>query len=277
MINYSLSSDIDDEKILNDVISKMHCGEKRTVFEKCKNYILSDYKTYKESAGKLHLIKPDSRISAESGQHLKDAYKSNPIDLLRLKIQIKKSLPPALKARCPYCMISAHNTFDHYFSKDLYPEYAIFSYNLIPSCSECNSLKGTLLFDENGERLFLHFLFDEIPEYPFLKYELCVENKRIVLKKISLVFSENGATKSQIINHFSKLHIIPRLMDEYDVLASTIIDEFKNTGKGKEEIKQLVSRRLSALEKNYGKNYWEACFLRAIKDNREVVEFLAEA
>jgi hypothetical protein len=74
------------------------------------------------------------------------------------------------KARiCPYCnhayafTVQGDNgdfrpTLDHFYLKDEYPHLALTLYNLVPSCSSCNSsLKGTLDF---FERPHLHPLFD---------------------------------------------------------------------------------------------------------------------
>ena len=51
---------------------------------------------------------------------------------------------------CPYCNRNFINSrkkesgvqFDHFFSKDLYPVFALSLYNLIPSCSVCNHKKS---------------------------------------------------------------------------------------------------------------------------------------
>ncbi|MDM3390918.1 hypothetical protein OGV29_19280 [Citrobacter sp. Cb013] len=71
---------------------------------------------------------------------------------------------------CPYCNQSYaftvrtpekefRPTLDHFFPKESYPHLALSLYNLVPSCSICNSsLKGRINFSKTPH---LHPLFDE--------------------------------------------------------------------------------------------------------------------
>jgi len=40
---------------------------------------------------------------------------------------------------CPYCGLQKNVTVDHYLPKEHFPQYAFFSLNLVPSCSDCQS------------------------------------------------------------------------------------------------------------------------------------------
>ncbi|WP_157646331.1 hypothetical protein [Burkholderia ubonensis] len=64
---------------------------------------------------------------------------------------------------CAMCGSLKAGTLDHVFPKDVYPELAIFSRNLVPAC-DCNSKRGTRYRgEENGERT-LHPYFDDVLE-----------------------------------------------------------------------------------------------------------------
>ena len=276
MINYSLdSSRVHDTIVLENIISQMQ-KTKKEILSTHKNFILEDYEVYKANAGTLDKIKPDQRITTKCGEYLSKTYDSSPRDLGELKRTIKDSLPAVLRAKCPFCMISKHNTFDHYLGKGTYPEYSLFSYNLIPACSECNSKKSTKLLDEHGNRLFLHFIYDEIPDYPFLVYKLSVKNGRIVLDKIVLDFPENESRAALIKNHFSELNLFERLADEFDVMASTIQSEYEGIESTPGGIKKALRKRMRSLEENCGINYWETCFLRAIINSQEILALLGD-
>jgi len=41
---------------------------------------------------------------------------------------------------CPYCEISEITSLDHVLPKSSFPQYSIFSQNLVPSCTRCNSM-----------------------------------------------------------------------------------------------------------------------------------------
>ena len=65
------------------------------------------------------------------------------------------------------------STLDHYLPKEQNPQFAIFSENLVPACSRCNTLKRDKIVDEGiGVRLFLHPYFDNIPISNFLSVNI---------------------------------------------------------------------------------------------------------
>ena len=41
-------------------------------------------------------------------------------------------------AKCPYCLLNTPNTLDHYFDKSDYPDYSVYTPNLVPCCSIFN-------------------------------------------------------------------------------------------------------------------------------------------
>lgn len=60
---------------------------------------------------------------------------------------------------CPMCGSLHSGTLDHYLSKNTYPEYAVFSKNLVPAC-KCNSKRGEKLRGANAKQRILHPYFD---------------------------------------------------------------------------------------------------------------------
>ena len=64
---------------------------------------------------------------------------------------------------CAMCGGRRVSSLDHVFPKHAYPEYALFSANLVPAC-QCNTRRGTTSYGGNpGERV-LHPYFDVILE-----------------------------------------------------------------------------------------------------------------
>ena len=63
---------------------------------------------------------------------------------------------------CPMCGSSHAGTLDHILPKEDFPEWAVFSWNLVPAC-ECNINRGRTLVGNraNNERI-LHPYFDTI-------------------------------------------------------------------------------------------------------------------
>lgn len=274
MINYCVSKEIDDKSVLEEVIKRKHEPEKSKL-KKYESYIKEDYDNYQKKSKKLEKINADKRISEEAKEILIKTYDNNPKALQEAKTKIKSNLPQILKAKCPYCMISAHSTFDHYLDKSDYPEFSLLSLNLIPACAECNSLKQSLKCDSSGNRLFVNFIFDKLPSYPFLKYDIDIEGGEIVLKRIYLEFQDKKSINKIIMNHFDKLDLINRLKDQFDVEMSTLVDECNENKSEKDEIEKLLKNKLYSWEKNKGVNNWETCFLRAIVGNERILSFLS--
>lgn len=275
MLTYCFNNEIDDKAVLEEIIRRKHEPGKSQL-KKCQGAVLADYELYQNEADNLQRITPDVRISKDSKDVLINTYESSPKALQESKKKIKDSLPAILKAKCPYCMISAHSTFDHYLDKSEYPEYSLLSKNLIPSCAECNTKKGIKICDDDGKRMFVHFAFDKLPQYPFLKYDIDVDDGKIVLKKIYLSFQENEPINAVIRNHYQKLKLFERLKNQFDVEISTIIAEFHEYGMDKKDTVTLLTKRMQASEKTKGINSWETCILRAIVANDDVLSFLSK-
>jgi hypothetical protein len=85
---------------------------------------------------------------------------------LRARYKSGDELPKFIKDRlhrlqglaaCPYCGLQKNVTTDHYLPKQYFPQYAVFSPNLVPACTDCqmNGAKGEWFpgaSDKKGER-----------------------------------------------------------------------------------------------------------------------------
>jgi hypothetical protein len=68
---------------------------------------------------------------------------------------------------CPVCGGTTTGTLDHYLPRDVYPEFSIFSLNLVPACPHCNSgSKGTTVKGASYGERFLHPYFDDLANGP---------------------------------------------------------------------------------------------------------------
>ncbi|MEE4098637.1 hypothetical protein [Pseudomonas viridiflava] len=64
-----------------------------------------------------------------------------------------------LLGSCPMCGNSALGTVEHYLPKTPFPEFSVFSLNLVPSCSSCNQKRGSKHASGVAHQL-LHPIFD---------------------------------------------------------------------------------------------------------------------
>ncbi|MBY3297647.1 HNH endonuclease [Rhizobium laguerreae] len=68
---------------------------------------------------------------------------------------------------CPMCGSPMTGSLDHYLPKEDYPEFSIYSKNLVPACPACNSgTKGVTYCGKVPSERFLHPYFDKIASGP---------------------------------------------------------------------------------------------------------------
>lgn len=163
---------------------------------------------------------------------------------------------------CPYCTINSANTTEHILPKDVYPEYAVNVFNLIPSCSECNSFKGEKIFDQNGKIFTINFYTDTLPDIRYLfaritsieggvQFEYCLENRNGV----------DANLYALIERHFQRFHLIDRYFYKAVQELPNIVNYFKFEEIACEadydKAARKIIRKTDEDAKAYGKNHWK--------------------
>lgn len=159
--------------------------------------IKSAYKSYIIEKGSP-LIKP-LEISEAQKESLKTAYKSKPkgagLDWIQgLYINGLKS--------CPFCGGDGARTIEHYLPKECYPEFSVFSPNLMPSCGTCNQKRNEQNSYGAPIKLF-HPYFDKkiLPKvkiYTNVSINLGIPTFRIAYEKQNLSEEEMGRIEHHI-------------------------------------------------------------------------------
>lgn len=119
-----------------------------------ENDILMAYKEYIKTCGRPNLTNYN-KLGAPLEAALKYYYENPPqshkeIDLMRSK---------SVNSLCPMCGSMHRGSLDHILPKAIYPEFSLFTRNLVPAC-KCNQSKG-VTSATNGSRI-LHPYYDEI-------------------------------------------------------------------------------------------------------------------
>lgn len=139
-----------------------------------------------------------------------------------LKELIISSQTPFYQNKCAYCGIGGIDSMDHYVPKEKYPEYSVHPFNLVPSCSKCNSKKSDLFIKNNCREIFNPY---------------CDKEERQVLK---LTFNQGNSPKSITFKidfrhniykeHIARLEIIKKYESEainiFSNLTGMLISEF---------------------------------------------------
>lgn len=223
--------------------------------------ILSDYRKYiaHAAAGTLTLYGASVYTPPNSG-YLLSCY-SDIVPVNSLKTDIRNHQPSSIRFICQYCMIrDSGDSFDHYLPKGQYPEFAVLSNNLVPSCSRCNSIKSNVWFDPAGNRNILHFYYDVIPTVPFLT---CTLSWRRGTELIRFQLQRPAGVPNSLYRiierHFERLGLIK----EYEERSNTEITNTNNIltgfaiGTPLADVRASLLRQVAADMVSYGCNYWK--------------------
>lgn len=146
---FSHVNPIDDLKNLNSLTNGY--GDLHGTYAK----IEKAYKGYVVTSGSPHLKAIGLSTTQQNCLHAAytNAAKKFGLDWIPL-------LRSELLGSCPMCGNSALGTVEHYLPKTPFPEFSVFSLNLVPSCSSCNQKRGSK--HANGvKHQLLHPIFDE--------------------------------------------------------------------------------------------------------------------
>jgi 5-methylcytosine-specific restriction endonuclease McrA len=261
-----------DRVILSNIVDNKH-EPARTCLLNVYDTILGDYLKYYKNRYNLERLTADITINTDASKYLKDAYKSGK-EIDSVKAKIMEIMPPAIKEKCPYCMLSEPGTFDHYVGKERFPEYSVLSKNLVPCCSKCNSKKGKKFLAENGKSIFISFYFDDLPQNSFLMVELDIDGDIPYIKNM-YTNSNSGKDIDEIIKtHFDELGLFERYMNPMSNKLSLLIAKIEGSKQVRDEISEIIENEITALEKIYGASYWECSLYRAVICNEDIMDYL---
>lgn len=263
---------IDNIKLWDEIVSKKR-GIRKEKLLQCRQQVLDRYTFYQSHYESLEEIVPlDASFWENIKEDLQSCYGNNVAFDGARKILLSSVF------KCPYCLLNRPNTLDHYFDKSDYPEYSVFTPNLIPCCSECNSLKGTSLFDHIQQRQFIHFYLDDIPEYQYLFVRFIINSPESIPQiSVYLQFQENEPFEQQIKNHFSRLNLLRKYRDAIIDRLPVVLQEIeiaKNEGMTLNQVQGILYVRYQALAKTYKNNYWETCMYEGLLSSEEALETL---
>lgn len=199
----------------------------------------------------------------------------NNITLNNLKTDITLKQELYYQAKCPYCGINSHGSFDHYLPKEDYPDFSVLAVNLIPCCEKCNSKKGKRWKDDVGNRLFLNYYYDLLSEEKYLYAYLSYDSTNVApTVSFDVVYNEKIKIELfEIINsHYEKLELCQRFESHANDEISNFFLETQlaaKEGVNLEHQKQSLARKIKILTSRAGKNNWLVAIYEAIYESKE--------
>jgi len=179
----------------------------------------------------------------------------------------------ARNGECPMCGYAQAASLDHYLPKSLYPEYSIFSVNLVPACPTCNLIKGNLCSQHPDER-FLHPYYDKPPDEVLLFAEIYVADKVAVNYRVA-----STATNEQVLRryafHLEKLGLLTtyRRAANVELYDRAITFQELHAAGGRELVARSLQREARGLAQRRGCNDWKTALYQALSMHEPFLDY----
>ncbi|MBK1664473.1 hypothetical protein CKO38_06200 [Rhodospirillum rubrum] len=259
--------DVDDTKVFDEITAAKR-GQRRVRLTAARPAVLEAYERYDDATPEVGNL-AHAVLTAPQEEALNHAFNVETAPMTEMRRSILKRISVA---RCPFCGISESSTLDHYLPKEQYPEFSVFSPNLVPCCSPCNTRKrDKILDDETDVRLFVHPHFDQIPTTLFLAADVDLRADAIVLSfRVTRPAGMALATFQSLQSHFRLLDLADRyrrmalehLGGQYRALKRAY-----GPGEDADRVESELALTAEDFEKRYGENYWLAVLYRTLSFN----------
>ncbi|KRT15937.1 hypothetical protein ASU31_10525 [Pedobacter ginsenosidimutans] len=199
----------------------------------------------------------------DDSNHLRTCYTGKTIARGKLLKRIVENQTVEFQHFCAYCLSHTRYTIDHYIPKEDHPAYSIMPRNLLPCCARCNGIKGQTWLD-NGERVFIHFYNDILPNLVFIQGHLSYFRN---LPTIIFTLQQPAGLANDhfrlISEHFTRLGLLQLYKNGINLLISDIKHDVNNVrAMGMEptveQIKSLLVQKSTNFKNGYGPNFWKA-------------------
>ena len=203
-----IPSQLDPWEVFKDIVLAKNLDRSsrlKAIFDSIRNC----YENYNQNKYELSKIAMNTFNNSER-EDLEHCYngKTQPLD--RLLASIKMAQPTEIRNKCQYCGIDSPNTFDHYLPISWFPEFAVYSLNLLPCCATCNGKKLNA-FLLNNERQIVNLYFDSLPIVQYLYVNINYHyDEPVAIYHLQQSSDISAQTFRLIETHYSRLDLLSR-------------------------------------------------------------------
>lgn len=278
-------ADLEPKAFLQDIIqTKKEANNKR--LNKMKSDLEMRYDEYvkKADSNKLHLLSEkwhyDKNAKESDGYFLYHQYDNSKASMSDLRAKIIEANNGEVVLKCPICELRDATDLDHYVPRQLFPEYSIHSFNLIPTCHECNNIKSAKWCEQN-KRLIFNAYYDTPTNEALFDVTVKKENK-LLRMILSLKSFENPKEDTRIaLATIENLDLMPYVNQKINEKFSKKLRELitrkkhskKDVGVFLKEEREIMEDSITEID---DVNNWDRIVLQTIKDNPIVEEWLKE-
>lgn len=159
---------------------------------------------------------------------------------------------------CPYCGFGEISEIDHFLPSSRYPEFSIFTYNLVPACHRCNNLKRTV-----GGVSF-HPYYDLVIVNEFLKSRvLRVPRSNLYKATFSIDISLLTAAEADFV---SQLYRQLDLLKRYGDISTNYIERLRvdYAKLNNYFLMNFLQSRYDSCTTTLGVNHYETAILKSL-------------
>lgn len=278
-------ANIAPKALLNKVIASKK-GVNKTRMEGMRVDLETRYDEYSVKADNntLHSLVErwhyDKNDSTTDGYFLYGQYDNSKKSMSDLQAKIIEANNGEIVLKCPICELRDAKDMDHYVPRQLFPEFSVNAYNLIPTCHDCNNLKSTS-WCEQGHRLIFNAYYDT-PTDEFL-FNVTLKKEDGLLRIIlALKHFSNPKEETRIaLSTINSLDLMPyvnqRINEKINSKLKEIIRRRKHFKGNDEDYLRMEKDTLTdSIEEIADVNNWNRIVLVALRDENIVEEWLRE-
>lgn len=237
-----------------------------------ENDILIAYKEYIKTCGCPNLINY-TKLGEALETALKYYYEHPPkshkeIDLMRSK---------SVNSLCPMCGSMHRGSLDHILPKTIYPEFSLFTRNLVPAC-KCNQSKGTTS-SSNGTRI-LHPYYDEILKDRLLIAKIKNYSASPLIDVVTNI-PQHHPSHANVNYHLDEVvkknDIVGYLNEQWEsfyLFPESIIRNLTPQITSPLTIAKMLKNEIELLDfKHKGKNNWNSIFITGLY-NKQAIQWI---
>lgn len=261
-------------------------GANKVRMQSLKTDLEQRYDEYVEKAdsGVLQDLIPmwdyDKNATHSDGYFLYHQYDNSKKSMSDLRAQIIEANHGEVVLNCPICELREGKDLDHYVPRQLFPEFSVHAYNLIPTCHECNNQKLSLWCQDN-QRVFFNAYYDTPTDELLFNAVVKKENGllRLVLNLKS--FANPKEETRLALSTIQALDLMPyvnqRVNKKFNDKLKELIRRRKHFDKGDEDFFLMEKEILSDSIEDYSDvNNWDRIVYSVVKDEVIVEEWLKE-
>lgn len=259
----TLTPPVIDERDLYDRLRARRNSETANVLSEARKTVFEAYSQYKPG----ELCNLSTVIDSD---YMAEKIRSN-YGVLRSGALVADGALILSRSRiCCLCGLRATSELDHYLPKQLFPEFAVYTLNLVPVCGVCNKRKDEDYKTSLGGPAFIHAYLDQLPiSEPFLRATLTFDDGIIPSFEVLRVPGLPDETYRVLALQFDYLHLYMVYSEEAVELLNEkreAIEDYSSEC-GPAGVKKYLHREARSAARHLGLNHWKPATLTAAAES----------